>query len=135
MPTTPIATATSLTARIRASLLSQLTPKGRGAKIASVVKKGYAMSFTALSAGTVVINWYYVPKGAHVSKKKPVPVLVATGKKVFPRAGKLSFTVKLTAKGLLLVKKAKRIKLTARGSFTPVGQPPIVAIKSFTLTR
>lgn len=122
-------------AQIKASLLSQLTPKGRGAKIAKVVKRGYAMSFTALSAGTVVINWYYVPKGAHVSKRKPVPVLVATGRKRFPRAGKLSFTVKLTAKGLRLIKKTKRIKLTAKGSFTPLGQRPIVAIKSFTLTR
>lgn len=93
------------------------------------------MSFTALSAGTVVINWYYVPKGAHVSKSKPLPVLVATGRKGFTRAGKLSFTVKLTAKGLRLVKKTKRIKLTAKGSFTPLGQRPIVAIKSFSLTR
>jgi alpha-tubulin suppressor-like RCC1 family protein len=128
--------ATSLATRIKASLLSQLTPRGKGAKLAKLAKKkGYTMSFTALSAGTVVIDWYSVPKGAHVSKKKPAPVLVAAGRKTVVRAGELSFTVKLTAKGLRLLKAAKRIKLTAKGSFTPLGQRPIVAIKSFALAR
>jgi alpha-tubulin suppressor-like RCC1 family protein len=135
-PATIIDTFPALAARIKASLLAQLTPKGKGAKIGRLSrKKGYTMSFSALSAGRFVINWYFVPKGAHLSKAKPVPVLVATGRRTFAGAGKLSLTIKLTAKGLRLVRKAKRIKLTAKGSFTVPGHAPLAAIKSFTLLR
>jgi alpha-tubulin suppressor-like RCC1 family protein len=135
-PATILDTFSALAARIKASLLAQLTPRGKGAKIARLSKKkGYTMSFTALTAGTVVINWYLLPRGAHLSKAKPVPVLVATGRRTFAGAGKLSMTIKLTAKGVRLVRKAKRIKLTAKGSFSVPGHAPVTAIKSFTLLR
>jgi alpha-tubulin suppressor-like RCC1 family protein len=137
--TTPIASLDpfpALAARIKASLLAQLTPRGKGAKIGRLSKKkGYTMSFTALAAGTAVINWYFVPKGAHLSKAKPLPVLVASARKTFAGAGKLRMTIKLTAKGVRLVRKAKRIKLTAKGSFSVPGHAPVTAIKSFTLLR
>lgn len=124
-------------ARIRAGLLAQLIPNGKGAKIAKLLKKkGYAMSFSSLAAGKLVIDWYYVPKGAHVSKKKrPVPVLVAAGRRTFARAGKLAFTVKLTSKGARMLGKAKRLKLTAKGVFTTGGLGTITATKGFTLAR
>ena len=68
-------------AALRASLLSQLGVHGKAAKIGQVLKHGYALKFTALEAGTATIQWFFLPKGAHVSKKhgKPKPVLVASG--------------------------------------------------------
>ena len=56
-------------ARLRASLLSQLGVHGKAAKIGHVLKHGYALKFTALEAGTATIQWFFLPKGAHVSKK------------------------------------------------------------------
>ena len=126
----PLGTAPPTVAQLMASLDSQLTAKGKTAKIAALLKtKGYAMSFTALGAGVVVIDWYYLPS----SKTKPV--LVAAGKRTFEAAGTLPITVKLTAKGKQLLKKARRIRLTAKGTFTAPGKPAVSATTSFTLTR
>ena len=68
-------------AALRASLLSQLGVHGKAAKIGHVLKHGYALKFKALEAGKATIQWFFLPKGAHVSKKhaKPKPVLVASG--------------------------------------------------------
>ena len=44
--------------QINAQMLAQLTPTGKDAKIAKVVKKGgYSFTFKAASAGRVVIDW------------------------------------------------------------------------------
>jgi hypothetical protein len=128
------AAARALTARLKASLLAQLAPRGRGARLGQLAKKGYAMPFSALSAGTLLVSWYYVPRGAHLAKK-PVPLLVAAGKKRFPGMESSRLTLKPTPKGLRLLRSAKRLKLTAKGLFTRPGQAPIVAIRSFTLSR
>lgn len=125
-------------AQIKAVLLSQLTPKGKAAKIAALLKKtSYTLPFRALTAGRALIDWYFLPKGAHVSKKrpKPKPVLFAEGKRSFAAPGTLPITVKLTAKGKKLIKHASSLKLTAKGSFTPVGARTITATKSFSLKR
>lgn len=68
-------------------------------------------------------------------KNNDKPVLVAAGRRTFVAAGAHSITVKLTAKGMLLVKHATRIRLTARGTFTPPGGRAVIASKSFSLTR
>ncbi len=122
-------------AQIRASLLSQIVPAGRAARITALLKSGYTVSFTALTAGTVVIDWYYLPKGAHVSRAKPKPVLVAAGRGSFSRAGSLKLKIKLTSRGRQLLKHAKRLQLTAKGTFTAAGNQPITAIRRFTLKR
>jgi hypothetical protein len=127
-------------AQIKASLLRQLAPHGNAAKIVALLKKqGYVLSFTALSTGKLVIDWYYVPAGAHVTrakpKPKPKPLLVATGKATFSQAGTRKLTITLTANGNQLLKRAQRLKLTAKGAFTPAGKSEVVATKEFTLTR
>jgi hypothetical protein len=137
----PIATIAPIApsaAQIKASLLRQLAPHGNAAKIAVLLKQhGYVLTFTALTAGKLVIDWYYLPAGAHLTraKPKPKPVLLAAGKATFSQAGTQTLTITLTANGKRQLKHAKRLKLTTKGTFTPAGKPAIVTTKIFTLTR
>ena len=125
-------------ADLRASLLSQLGAHGKAAKIGHVLKHGYALKFKALEAGTATIQWFFLPKGAHVSKKhaKPKPVLVASGSQSFSAAGTKTLTIRLTAKGRSLLKHAHHEKLTAKGTFAPKGGGAAVSsTRTFTLSR
>jgi hypothetical protein len=81
----------------------------------------------------VVIGWYLVPNGAHLAKAQPV--LVASGRATFGNAGTKTIKIKLTPSGKRLLREANRLKLTAKGTFTPTGQAQIVARTTFTLTR
>ncbi|HUH81927.1 MAG TPA: hypothetical protein VLZ06_11435, partial [Solirubrobacteraceae bacterium] len=93
--------------------------------------------FKALEVGTATIQWFFLPKGAHVSKKhaKPKPVLVAGGSVAFAAAGTKTLTIRLTAKGRSLLKRARREKLTAKGTFAPNGGHAVSTTKMLTLTR
>jgi hypothetical protein len=124
-------------AQIAVLLAGQLTPSGKAAKIAALLKSGgFTVVFKALEAGTAVINWYQVPPGAKLAKKaKPKPVLVAAGKRTFSAAGTATIKIKLTAAGKRLLKHAKKLKLTAKGTFTPTGKAPITATRTFVLKR
>jgi hypothetical protein len=120
--------------QIKALLLKQLALSGRAAKIGAILQRGgYSFSFRALSAGRVVVSWYYLPKGAHIAKGKPV--LVATAKHTFTTAATAKITIKLTTTGKQLLKHAQRLKLTAKGTFTPTSKHAIVATKTLKLTR
>ena len=124
-------------AAIRASLLAQLAPSGKAAKRANVLrKKGYSYSFTAFTAGRLKIGWYYLPRGAHLSKaakKKPKPVLVASGAVTFAHAGTKAIVVSLTRRGRSLLKHTGT--LSAKASFKPTGAGAISAVKRFVLKR
>ena len=114
------------------ALLASLGPAGKEARVAALRKHGsYRFSFLAPSAGTLSIGWYEVPKGAHLSKAKPV--LLATGTATATKAGKLIIIVKLNPKGRALLKHGGKVKLTAKGTFTPAGGTAVSANKTFTL--
>jgi hypothetical protein len=81
----------------------------------------------------VVISWYLVPSGAHLAAAKPV--LVTTGRATIRSAGTITIKLKLTPAGRRLLVHAKRLALTAKGAFTPNGEAPIDARKTFTLKR
>jgi alpha-tubulin suppressor-like RCC1 family protein len=139
VPITPIvisAKAPSV-AQLKASLLVQLGITGKAAKIGALLKsKSYSLSFKALSAGTLAISWYFLPPGAHIAKKKKAkPVLFASGKLTFNAPATKKITIKLTGKGQGLIKHRSSIKLTATGSFKPVGKAAITAKKPLTLKR
>jgi alpha-tubulin suppressor-like RCC1 family protein len=122
-------TAHATTAAVGSSLLTQLAPKGKPAKIAALLKaKRYALSFKALRAGTVVVNWFSVPKGKQAT-------LIASGRMTFKAAGTATLILRLTAKGAHLLRGAKRLKVTARSTFTSHGAAPVSKSRSFTLTR
>jgi len=124
------------------ALARQLTPTGKAARIAALLKNGgFSFAFKAPAAGKAALDWYQLPAGAHLAKNaKPKPVLVATGHLSFRRAGTATMKIKLTAAGKRLLKHAqlthaKRLKLTAEAIFTPTHKTPVVAVKTFTLKR
>jgi hypothetical protein len=123
-------------AQIKASVARQITPYGKTARIAALLKNhGYVLSFKALSAGKVVIDWYHLPNGAHLASAKPKPLLVAVGKATFARARTVKITIRLTANGKRLLKHANTLKLTARGTFTPTAKHAVIVTQKFTLAR
>jgi NO-binding membrane sensor protein with MHYT domain len=116
-------------ARGLALIAGQLTPSGKGAKIAALRKSGgFAFAFKALEPGSAVIDWYQLPP-------KAKPVLVAAGHLTFASAGTATMTLKLTATGGRLLKHAKQLKLIARGTFTPSSKVPITTTRTFILKR
>jgi hypothetical protein len=140
-PTGPAATgvAASKSASLAALLASQLDPSGRGAKIAALLKAGlYQERFKAPEAGTTSIRWYYLPRGAKLGGRgKHAPVLVASGTWRFSAAGVATIKIRLSAKGRLLLSRAKQIRLTATCTFTPPppGSKPTAVSRAFELKR
>jgi hypothetical protein len=129
---------TTSTAQILAVLGSELTRAQHGARISSLLKAGhYAFAFTAPGAGTLSVFWYEVPKGAHVSsaKSKPKPVLVAWCTVSFSAGTKKTVMLRLTRAGRKLLEHSRRIKLTAKGTFTPSGGHAVTWLKAFVLSR
>jgi hypothetical protein len=113
----------------------QVIPMGKSAKLVALLKAGgFSFSFNAPTGGTLLILWYEIPKGAHLSAKAQ-PILVASGKATFAASGAQRVVIKLTSRGKQLLKHAKSIRLTSKGSFTPTGEPAVVALKTFTLKR
>jgi hypothetical protein len=131
----PVRPALPTMRQIKASLGSALTPSRRAARIVALLKKGhYSFSFKAPEAGQLRITWWLVPKGLH-SRHSPKPILVATGQLTFSTAHAARVTVNLTSAGKILLEHANGIGLTARGSFTPPGQPATIATEIISLRR
>jgi hypothetical protein len=122
-------------AQLKATLLAALAPSGRAARIGALLKRGYSDRFRALAGGSVRISWYQVPHGAHLAKRHPVPILLATGTRSLTAAAGTSLRITLTSRGRHLLAHARRLRLTARGVFTPLGRPSVSAVKAFTLKR
>jgi hypothetical protein len=124
-------------AQIAALLASQLTPSGRAVRIAALLRHGgWTELLRVLEAGTTVIDWYELPKGATLAKKTKIrPVPVAAGRLTFSAAGTATLNLKLTSAGRRLLKHAKQLKVTAKGTFTPTGAAPITTTKTFVLER
>lgn len=136
MPGGAIPGSTVSAAQIKADLAMQLGPEGKAARIGALLKRGgYTYRFKTLTAGRVVISWYYLPKGTTLSKVMPKPVLIATGKASFTNPGQVKLTIKLTAQGKRVLRAAKRLSVTAKGIYTLPGQAPVLAIKATTLNR
>jgi hypothetical protein len=126
-------------AQIQALLYSEIVPTGKAASIRAIrAAGGYLFgAFRGLEAGSAVIGWYELPPGAHLAKHKrhPKPVLVASGRLTLASAGTGKLEVKLTAAGQALLKHAKHLELTAKGSFTPIGGTTVTATRAFSLKR
>jgi trypsin len=120
--------------QIQTLLAKELTPTGKGAKIASLLKAGgWTITFEALEAGIAVLQYYQLPPGAKLAKANAKPVLVAAGRASFSAAGTMKLKVKLTSAGKRLLKHRRGRKLTAKGTFTPAGEGPVSATKTFVL--
>jgi hypothetical protein len=121
-------------AQLKAVLVHQLLPAGK-VTIGSLLKHGgLSMSFTAMEAGSLSVQWYLVPSGAKLAKTTKVkPVLVASGKLTFSAAGTGKVKLTLTAQGRKLLRHAKRLKLESKGIFTPQGGTAVSSISGFRL--
>jgi hypothetical protein len=118
-------------AKIKAGLRRQIAPTGAAARIAALRKhRRYLLTFSSICAGKLAVSWTYVPKRHGTSKAKPVTV--ATGTASFSKPQKRKLTIKLTSRGVKLLHRST-LSLVARGSFTPTGNPAVVATKAFTL--
>jgi hypothetical protein len=86
----------------------------------------------------LVVSWYRVPPGAHLSRatSKPKPILVATGRTSLTRGKQAKLKVSLTRVGRRILRETKHgLRLTAKVAFTDPGKKVTVATRSFTLTR
>ncbi len=118
-----------------ASLLRRELIPGRKAKVAIARRAdSFVLTFTTPEAGTALIRWYQAARGASRSKKAKVkPALAASGHLTFTAAGTSKITIKLTREGRRLLKRFKDVKLTATGTFTPIGGTPVTATEAFVL--
>ena len=109
---------------ITAVLSGELGPSGKGAKIAALLKSGgLTLEFKALEAGTAVINWYELQRGAGPAKKsKPKLVLLASGRRTFSAAGTAKLKIELTAAGKGLLKHAEEARADRQGHVHRSGQ-------------
>ncbi|HEX3874077.1 MAG TPA: hypothetical protein VHW26_08015 [Solirubrobacteraceae bacterium] len=136
-----IAPAAPTPAQIKTLLLKEITPTVKAATIAALLKAGGdTISFKSLSAGSVVVDWYYVPAGPHIAKVKSKAQLLASGRLTFSAADTGKLKIKLTAAGKKLLKSersghAKLLKFTAKATFKPTGRTAIVTTESFTPRR
>jgi hypothetical protein len=62
-------------------------------------------------------------------------VLVASGRGAFTGGGTQKLHLALTPAGRALLRHAKHVRLVSKGIFTPTGQAPLTARKTFTLAR
>ena len=122
---------------------AQLKPTGKSARIGALLKAGlFKQRFKAPEAGTAVIRWYYLPRGAKLAdaklaKKKaaPAPVLVAGGTVTFHAAGAATVKIRLTAAGRRLLRNSKDLQLTATCAFKPLGGVAVTTSGTFQLRR
>jgi hypothetical protein len=123
----------------RAALAKLLKQLGVGAKFGPLLHSGgYRLTFGAPAAGKLTIGWYLVPAGAHLATAKhkhAKPTLIATGTATASQPGNVKLTVKLTRAGRTRLRHARRLKLTARATFTPAGGAAVTATATFTLKR
>ncbi len=120
---------------VTAALSSTLAISGRAANITQLLRHGgYTASFTAPSAGRLVIGWYYVPKGATVAKAKK-PVLVAGVQVIFHKSRRAQIKIALTKNERQMLKTAKRLMLTAKSSFTPTRGHTTITTTKINLKR
>lgn len=109
------------------TLLVKALAHGKGARIGALLKHGgYSFSFRAPSPGRLVISWYHASKHGET-------ILVASATVAFHKTGIARIRLILTGNGRRLFSGASNVKLTAKGSFTPVGQRTISATKSLRL--
>ncbi|MEI2702168.1 MAG: invasin domain 3-containing protein [Baekduia sp.] len=132
--------ATSVTgpsgAEIRRLLLRILVPRGKAARIAELSRRhGYSFAFDSPTAGRLSVSWYRVSRGAHVTKAKPKPVLVARAAVLLSKAGRARIKIALTSNGTRLLRHAAKLQLTAKGAFTPAGAQQVSATKTFSVSR
>jgi hypothetical protein len=112
--------------KVRAALRRVLAPKGRHARIARLVRsRRFRFRFAAPCAGKLVVRWDHRRR----------PRLVASARATFTRARTRRVAIRLTAAGRALLRRSRRVRLTATATFTPRGAKAVTVRRRFTLRR
>jgi hypothetical protein len=123
-PSAEVGPVTFRRAFLKALLLSEISPKGRAARIAALLRAGgYPFLFHGYELGKERFDWYY--RGLRV----------ATGRLTFAVPETRKIKIRLTKAGRRLLRGASRLKLVVRSSFTPQGGSPVVARKTIVVSR
>ena len=131
-----LSTASISSTRLATLFARALAPTGSAARIGALVKHGaFVASLRAFGPGKAVIYWYLPARHAAHSSKLTPPMLVAGGKVVFRKAGTAAIAVRLTRAGDQLLRRSKRLALSAKAVFVPNGAAAIRAARGFVLTR
>ena len=101
------------------------------AKKGSTKNGGYRLKFEAPSAGSLTISWYVLRKGA----QKPRRLVVASARLHFSKAGPTKVTIRLTSMGKRLLRRAAKLRVTAKVTFVPEGEAAVTSVKRFGLRR
>lgn len=117
--------------QLRAHLLGQLAPTGRASRIATLLKNnGYAYTFKAPTPGQISVSWYVSGAGVrHASAP------VATAGQSFVKHRVQTVHVRLTSGGKRLLRAARHIRLTAKGTLRTARGTVITTARAFTLNR
>jgi len=136
-PPVTVSPAEPTRAQILELIARQLKPPGDRARLRpSVSGASFAFPFNALEAGTATVDWYAPPRSREQARDAHVkPVLIATGRLTFAAAATKMMRISFTKAGMHLWKRAKRLQLIGRGTFTPIGMTPITAMRTFTLEQ
>ena len=113
--------------QVRAELGRWLVPTGRAARIGSLLARvPVTLAFRALRSGRATISWYL--RGARKT-------LVARGTRSFTGARATTIGVRLTPAGRRALGPAKRLRLTAVGTFKPPRETTVRVTKTFAVQR
>lgn len=123
--TRPNGTPVSMTAELSNELSTLITPI-KPVKPTTVAAHGYSLKFHTPEPGQVVVEWFSVPRGATLSgaTRRPAATvqatLVASATQAFAQAGDATLMLVPTTAALNLLQRSRSLKLTARGTFTPL---------------
>src|SRR5205085_897343 len=128
-PTPPCCSPADYKARLN-SLLSAELKALKKLKIRGLLRKHQVkVSFTAPAAGTLALK--LTTTGAAARKA----TVLASGRAVFAAAGKKAVVLKLSSKGVKVLRHKRKLKGTLSATFTPNGGAAISAKRSVSLKR
>ncbi len=105
------------------------------AKLEQLVQNsGLGFAFHASEPGVLTISLYDAPPAGKLARfSRAKPILVGVGRHAFSRAGTARIKIKLTPHGKALLKHAKRLTLTANGTFKTHGKVAVEETETFVL--
>jgi hypothetical protein len=112
-----------------------VTPPGVTAKMTKALlrkalRPRFSFSFTTPVAGTLVVRWYSIK-----TKKRKKAFLLASGRRKFTKPGTGRIKMKLTRKGKRILRKGKKVRVTAKAKFTPLSGKAVTVSKKLTVKR
>jgi hypothetical protein len=131
-----LSTASTSSTRLATLFARALAPSGSAARIGVLLKRGaFIASLRSFAPGRAVIYWYLPAQHLPHSSAVLTPLLIAGGKVAFRKAGTAAIVVRLTRAGKQLLKRSKRVSLSAKAMFAPNGASAIRAQRGFVLKR